>query len=230
MKYLKKNVTRHPQFNTLTKTQKELIDKYQISSNFLPKQFIYKKDSNLKYVYFVYKGSILIGRGFNHPNEMAYQLILKPTFLGVESIMIDADINQYAKTLSDVYCLKIPVDIFKKILVENYAFHNLIQKQLLEFYENIEKKYELLTAKKADERLILFLQEIYAKSKESLGDQCVINLHMSHLEISHYLQCSRQTVTMGLSKLRELKLIDYKRNKIEIKDIKKLKKWKGKLN
>lgn|GEM_PF-6431466 len=72
----------------------------------------------------------------------------------------------------------------------------------------------------------LFLLEIPRRQKRNQSTHKTIPLFMSHAEISQYLQCSRQTVTMTLSKMRKSEVIEHLRNEIKILNEEGVKNWR----
>ena len=53
-------------------------------------------------------------------------------------------------------------------------------------------------------------------------NEVTVNIQITHMELSKYLQCSRQSITTLLSKLRQAGYIDYDRTFIKIIDLNRI--------
>jgi len=222
-----KNITEHPLFNHLTVVEKKLLLDNMSHESALPKEFLYKDDCRIKHIYFISKGTIILGKNLGRSNEFTHQLTMKPLFLGIESLILMNGNHQFAKTATKVSYSKISKELFYKILLSNPQFHQTIREQLIDSLCNFEKKYSILHSKtEIPERIKLFLLELIITGNQTSNHSQKIILHMTHLEISKYLQCARQSVSLYLSKLKAEGIINYGRNYFEVLDIEKLKKCK----
>ena len=111
MLHQSKNISDHFLFDTFNQEEKKLLDSDFENGSSLPKEFIYNDDKKLKQVYFIRKGTVLIGRNHGEYNKYGTQLIMKAHFLGVETLLLSEN-NEFAKSLSDVYFSKVRIDIF----------------------------------------------------------------------------------------------------------------------
>lgn len=190
-----------------------------------PRSYLFENDKNLRHIYFISEGTIVMGNNLGEPYEHLTFLSMKPIFVGVESLLISAN-GEFAKALSKVYYTKIDFELFYQILCENNDFHTIIRKQIAERFHEMDDKYAQLHSNVTiQNRLKFFLIEISEKNRIIGTGNNTVNLNMTHFEIAQYAQCSRQAVSTLLNKVRENGIIDYDRNWIRINDFQKLLKW-----
>ena len=97
---------------------------------------------------------------------------------------------------------------------------------MAERVNEMDDKYVQLHSKvKILNRLKFFLIEIMEKNKIIATNKNTVDLCMTHFEIAQYAQCSRESVTTFMNKIREESIINYDRNWIRINDLQKLLEW-----
>lgn len=221
-----KNIGDHFLFDTLSQEEKKLLESDIEHGSTLPKEFLYETDKRLKHVYFIRKGAVLVGRNRGENNEYATQLLMEAHFLGVESLLLSKN-NEFAKTLSDVYYSKIGFDVFLYLLRTNVNFHNAVRDQMANRLQRLEDKYNLLHGNvNFIDRLKYFFVDLVKAGEPNKRNEVTVNIQITHMELSKYLQCSRQSITTILSKLRHAGYIDYDRKFIKIIDLKRIIDWK----
>lgn len=221
-----KNISDHILFDTLSQEEKKLLENDYENGSALPKEFLYENDKKLNHVYFIRKGAVLVGRNHGRPNEYGTQLILDAHFLGVETLLLSQN-NEFAKTLSDVYFSKIGFDTFSYLIRRNLQFQDTVRKQMYTRLERLEVKYNLLHSNvNFIDRLKHFFVDLAKAGESNNGNEVTVNIQITHMEISRYLHCSRQSITTALSSLRQAGYIDYSRTSIKIIDLKKIIDWK----
>jgi CRP-like cAMP-binding protein len=93
--------------------------------------------------------------------------------------------------------------------------------------ERLEVKYNLLHSNvNFIDRLKHFFVDLAKAGESNNGNEVTVNIQITHMEISRYLHCSRQSITTALSSLRQAGCIDYSRTSIKIIDLKKIIDWK----
>lgn len=217
---------KHPIFNCLSKTEKDLLLEDTEQGKLTARKYLYKDDNKLRYVYYIISGSVLVGKNLGKVNETIFQLSMQSTFLGLPSLILKEGNHQFAKALTNVRYIKINKTIFRYFLHHNAQFHQAIREQLAQDYLVLENKYLNLHGNlKFHDRLKLFLEEIHYKNLNRPIQTDRIELFITHLEIATYLQGSRQSVTMNFLKMRDKGIIDYGRNWIQVIDLNSLRKW-----
>jgi len=219
-------LAKHPIFNCLSRTEKDMLLEGTKQGRLEPRTYFYQNDKSLRHIYFIISGSYLVGKNLGKAQETILQLSMDSNFLGVHSLIFGQGNYQFAKALSSVRYLKFNKTVFKYILYQNSKFHDLIRKQLGKEFAALEIKYMLLHANvKFHDRLKLFLEEIHFKNLSRPIQTDRIELRITHLEIAKYLQGSRQSVSFNLAKIRDKGIIDYSRNWIKVIDLKGLRIW-----
>ena len=215
----------HHIFSSLTERQKCLLKDNMLHGIKDPRSYLFENDVKLKHIYFIRKGTLMMGNNLGERHENYSFLTMKPTFIGIESLLISTN-NEFAKTLSKVYYSKIDYSLFCHILIENSTFHNVIRTQIAERYNEVSNKYvQLHSAVQVHDRLKLFLFEILAKNKITNPDKDKIELYITHFEIAKYVKCTRQSVSAFMSEIRKEGIIDYDRKWICINNPEKLSEW-----
>ncbi len=215
----------HQLFSSLNERQKCLLENNMEHGSIPPRSYLFENDKNLRHIYFISEGTIVMGNNLGEPHENLTFLSMKPIFVGVESLLISAN-GEFAKALSKVYYTKIDFELFYQILCENNDFHTIIRKQIAERFNEMDDKYaQLHSDVKILDRFKFFLIEIFEKNKIKGTKKNTVELYITHFEIAQYLQCTRQSVSTLMSKFREEAVIDYDRNWIRINDFQKLLEW-----
>lgn len=215
----------HQLFSSLNERQKHLLEKNIVNGRKLPRSYLFEDDKKLKHIYFIQRGTIMMGNNLDLRHENLTFLNMKPRFVGLESLLVSAN-NEFVRTLSNVYYSKINFRLFYQILSENNTFHDIIREQIAERFKEMDEKYaQLHSNTKIRDRLKLFLIEILEKNRIIKSNENTIELSITHFEIGKYLQCSRQSVSTFMSDIRKEGIIDYDRNWIRINSVQKLIDW-----
>lgn len=228
MLHQSRNTIEHPLLSSLNKEEKELLLNNMQDGSHPPKEYLYKDDGKMENIYFIKKGTVLVGNNLGKLNEFTFQLSMQPLFLGLESLVLKEGNQQFAKTLSHVDFITISKNVFIYLLQTNVSFHYTIQEQLARSYRYLESKYHILRSNtNYIHRLKTFLEDLHNENLKKINQSERITLCITHMEISKYLQCSRQSVSTSLAQLRKEGIINYGRNEIYIKDLSRLRDWES---
>ena len=114
------------------------------------------------------------------------------------------------------------IEDFEDILKRCPKLNLGIMKKLIEIVEELQEKLHSMITEKSEEKIISVILNLYRR----FGEDGEIKVPITHQDIADMSGCARETVSRLLSHLKKVGIIEYKRNGIIIKNLKKLKEFK----
>ena len=192
-----------------------MVDYFEMI-NFKKGQVISLSRANKKVVYFLKKGTIKI---VNNENEHTRFIVKKGNVFGELALYEDSESNEdeeVAIVLEDALVCLIEAEQMKEMLEEYSSLKN----QLLKLHglkiRKLQSNLEDLLYKNSKTRIKEYvLNYICQFGKDEEGVMTAKNL-LSHQDIAHLTNTSRQTVSNVMSNLRKDGIIDYNSKEIVI--------------
>lgn len=173
------------------------------------------------FVYFVQKGSVKLGQETSCGKILLKDIAYEKSLFGENIFVGDGTRKEFAKTMTDTSVIKIPKEVFTNLVSENSKFANEVMKIVLLRLQLLEQRMQSFIFDKAKKRIMDFIKKTGRLRGIKIGlDEILINHGMSHKEIAHLTDTSRQTVARVLGELKREKLIhfsDRRPNKILLK-------------
>jgi len=184
---------------------------------------IYNTGDEIANVYLLHKGSVKVGMVATDNKILLKDIIYKNELLG-ENVMTNYRYRKdFAKALEEVEVFSIPVAYFKDMLQKNPQMCQVLTKILINKMSNLEQRMSNFVFKKAQSRIMEFLKKLADTQGIKIGlEEILINHGLSHKEIAHITDTSRQTVARVLGDLKRQNVIHFssrKPNKILIRNI-----------
>ncbi len=175
---------------------------------------IYRMDQNIQFVYVILKGSVKIGRNTGSGRVMIKDLVYENEIFG-ENVFTSVDRRQeFAETIQSTSYFKIPLEVFKDLIVHHPEFADEIMKIIVERLNALESRIRSFVFDKAKQRIVDFIKRTGELRGIKIGlDECLINHGLSHKEIALITDTSRQTVARVLGELKKDNVIHFSARK-----------------
>jgi len=181
---------------------------------------IYFSSSEVPRIFLLKMGNIKIVSIDEDGNETIKEILLKGDLFGELSLEQDANVNEYAKALTDeVSICSFLLSDFEDLLVKNPSLALSYTKFVGLKMKRFKNNYANLVSKDAKSRLASFLKDWAEKEGNFEGNKVTIDNYLTQNDIAQIICTSRQTATLLLNELEEQNLIYYNRKQIIIDDI-----------
>lgn len=213
----------------LSKEQIEAVAEHAIFEKVNKCSFIYEVGDAMKYVYIIEKGSVKLGMIDAGGKILTKDIIYDHGIFGENIFASGTEYKEFAETMTETFVYKVPIHIFKKLVVENYEFANMIMNVIVTKLQSLEERLQNFVFRKAKERIVDFIYRSGLKKGIKIGlNECLIDHGMSHKEISYLTDTSRQTVARIMNELKKENYIHYgsrKSSKILIRNMKRMEEY-----
>ncbi len=209
--------------NTLTSNQFDTLAANTIFEIVPKNSIVYEIGTNIEYVYLVEKGSIKLGIVASCGKTLTKDICYDNEIFGENIFSSGCITKEYAESMTETRLFKIPVELFRAIVIENHAFASQIMNVIVTKLQNLEERLQNFVFRKAKERIVDFIYRTGLRKGVKIGiKECLIDHGMSHKEIAYLTDTSRQTVARILNELKKENYIHYgsrKSSKILIRDM-----------
>lgn len=219
-----------PILKHLTQDQVSTLSANAIFQKYPKNSVIYEVGSNIEYVYLVEKGSVKLGIYASCGKTLTKDIVYDNEIFGENIFSSSGFTKEYAETMMETRIYKIPVEIFRTLVVQNNIFANLVMNIIVTKLQNLEERLQNFVFRKAKERIVDFIYRAGLRKGIKIGvKECLIDHGMSHKEIAYLTDTSRQTVARILNELKKENFIHYgsrKSSKILIRDMEIMQQYK----
>lgn len=186
-------------------------------------EVIYFSTSDVPRIFLLKRGSIKIVSVDDDGNETIKDIIQKGDLFGELTLEKDAQVNEYAKVLTDeVSICSFLMSDFEDLLLRNPSLALSYTKFVGLKMKRIKNNYANLVSKDAKTRLRQFLIDWSQNEGKREGDRVTIENYLTQNDIAQIICTSRQTATQLLSEMEASGTIIYNRKEIIIADLTKL--------
>ena len=205
----------YPLLHNLTPSQFDSIVEYSEMISIKKGTSVYIENDENDAVFFVISGKIKLGASLSEDQMVLKDIIQTGGLFGESALSAQNKRTEFAKALCHkTKVLKISSTICKQIMTTNPQFTNDIIQYSLEKIQMLEKRIEYFIFKKAKARIAQYIHNMTVKHGIKIGvDENLIKLNMSHKELAHITDTSRQTVARVLSELKSADLIHFSKRK-----------------
>lgn len=191
--------------------------------NFSKGSKIFESGDRINYIYIVKNGSVKVGLTVDVDKVLIKEILFENEIIGENIFNGQMERRQFAEVISDAEVLQIPVKYFKSLLENSSLLCHELSKVFISRLSNLESRMSNFVFKKAQNRIYLFLKEMANTKGIKIGlEEILIHHGLSHREIAHITDTSRQTVARVLSELKKGNIIHFsprKPHKILIRDM-----------
>ena len=183
---------------------------------------IFKIAGKYNSICFLMEGLIIKGHHFGE-EDIYVDIISKGEFITLREVFANTPNVDIALVHSDVAIVYLlTIDSLKKIMKENIWVEDYLKSEFdreINIYEFMSIKSTRYTAK---ERIVKLIVRLVEKFGINIGNEILIELNITHVDIAKLSHSSRQTVTSFLNRLRDLNYIYYDRRRLLVRDVDKL--------
>lgn len=188
--------------------------------------FVYMPDQKAEYLYFLVEGCVKTGTFSGEGREIIKEILSPGELFGELVLVGEESHSEFAQALcQDIALLTIKAVDFKKHLEESHSLLFACMRHIARRLQRTEERIANLVAKDARERIIDFIQESAHRDGHRVGMETLVKHQLTQQDIASITGTSRQTVTTVFNELKRLNIIYFRRNKILIRDVKKLSQW-----
>jgi CRP/FNR family cyclic AMP-dependent transcriptional regulator len=210
-------------FSSLRDQQIEQLSNQSIHGKYNRGSYLFKIGEPVAYVYVLTKGTVKVGLDTSNDKTLIKEIAYTNDLVG-ENILTGLNERRlFAQVVKDAEAFKIPASFFKALLEQNSAFCQDVTKLLISKITDLEERMNNFVFKKAQSRIVDFLRNMAQDKGLKIGlDEILINHGLSHKEIAHITDTSRQTVARVLGDLKRQNIIHFsarKPHKILVRDI-----------
>jgi len=203
---------------TLSKSEKDYIDKNSSMCDVPKGNFIYFPHDESNVVYFLKKGRVKIAKYVEEGREVIFSILGAGEIFGELSLFTEgAKREEVAEAMEDCVLCKVPVGEFSKILEQNPKMNLAVTKLIGLKLVRIRNKLQTMWFKKTSHRVHSFLKILAEKHGRKVGDEIEVRLGLTHQDIANLTATNRQTVTTILRELQSQNIIIYDRRRILIR-------------
>ncbi|MDX2302693.1 MAG: Crp/Fnr family transcriptional regulator [Microscillaceae bacterium] len=191
--------------------------------NVKKEQFVYFKEDLSNKIYLIADGKVKIGFYTHDGREVVKAILSKGEIFGEMAFLGEERRTDFAQSLDDKTSLcPLNIESMHALMRDDKPFSFKIYKLIGFRIQKLERRIEALISKDVKTRLIDFLKEMAEERGKLVGDETLIEHHLTQKDIGDLIGSSRQTVTTLLNELKEINLIYFDRKRILIRDMKKL--------
>lgn len=181
------------------------------------KDYIYFEDDAARKVYLIDKGKVKIGYYTEDGKEVVKSILTKGEVFGENAILSENKRNEFAVSVSDTTSIcPIAVPILHDLMRDNQKFTLKVYKFMSFRIRRLERRLQILMFKDTETRLREFLTEMcedYGICCEKTGKMKIKHPY-TQKDIASLIGTSRPTLNLIMNKLKENRVIDFKRNEI----------------
>jgi len=181
------------------------------------KDYIYFEDDAARKVYLIDKGKVKIGYYTEDGKEVVKSILTKGEVFGENAILSENKRNEFAVSVSDTTSIcPIAVPILHDLMRDNQKFTLKVYKFMSFRIRRLERRLQILMFKDTETRLREFLTEMcedYGICCEKTGKMKIKHPY-TQKDIASLIGTSRPTLNLIMNKLKENRVIDFRRNEI----------------
>lgn len=179
--------------------------------------YIYFEKDAARKVFLIDKGKIKIGYFTEDGREVVKAILTKGEVFGEKAILGENQRNEFAVSMVDKTSVcPIPVPVLHDLMRDNQKFTLKIYKFMSFRIQRLERRLQILLFKDTETRLLEFLTELcedYGYCCELTGKMKIKHPY-TQKDIASLIGTSRPTLNSIMNKLKEHKVIDFKRNEV----------------
>jgi len=181
------------------------------------KDYIYFENDAARKVYLIDKGKVKIGYYTEDGREVVKSILTKGEVFGEKAILSENKRNEFAVSISDATSIcPIAVPVLHDLMRDNQKFTLKVYKFMSFRIQRLERRLQILMFKDTETRLREFLSELcedYGFCCEETGKMKIKHPY-TQKDIASLIGTSRPTLNLIMNKLKEHKVIDFRRNEI----------------
>jgi len=188
--------------------------------------FIYKPESSSDLVYFIEKGSVILGSYHSNGEEVISAILFKSQIFGEQGLTGSRNRDEFAQAKEKTSIRIVPLNHLRKAMLDNGALGISVNQLILKKLLVSQNKWKSQITDYARTRVIDFIIHLVENNGRRVGFEWSIDQFFPHREVASIIGSSRQTVTVTLNELRNKNVIYFDRKRLIVRDLEQLKKEK----
>jgi CRP-like cAMP-binding protein len=205
-------------FEVLNNEQLQNLEQFSKIIHFKKGHLMCGIDDLCDYIYIVKKGIIKVFLLTPEGKETIITIRLPGNIIGLTAIFGWPRRVSYVAALSNVDVLKVRTEDIKNMILNDKKLSEFIIKMLCARLHHSRRLIYNLSTKNVRDRLISLMVDLMNECGLQKDDGILINLELTHEQISQMIAASRQSVTVILNDLERKKIIKNTQKKITIHD------------
>lgn len=183
-------------------------------------QVIIRPEDKIDHIYFIEKGYVRFYHISEDGRELTF-LIYKPGYLfPVVYTFLGKSTRYYFEAVTPLILRRTTKEDFAKIVNSNPSLVYLIIQEIVKRLDESLEKMEHLSYGSANKTVAYIIKSCAEEFGQVIGNKIVIKVPLTHQLIASMAGLARETVSVEMKKLREMKAISYRRSLIQINDLK----------
>lgn len=192
-----------------------MLKKFGSRKHYKKNDFIFQLHESSNSIYLLEEGWVKISKDGGEEQPVTLFLHRAGEVFGAEELMAQVPQRERdARCLTHCSVLSLDTNTLFAMLYEDSSLLFTITSRMAKQHLHTQDCIEALIGKTVSQRLASLL--IYFSTKKQ--DALLVELHVTHEELSFMIGCSRQTITELLNKWRKQGVIDYQKRIITILD------------
>ncbi|WP_141433034.1 Crp/Fnr family transcriptional regulator [Bacillus sp. 03113] len=191
----------------------ELFRKYGTLQEFKKNSFVYSKGEPSKAAYFIENGLLKVCQLTQKGQNVTFFIRKTGDYFGMAEIILKQNHPCYAQCLNNSQIWVLPSSIVEEKLESDPKVNREILYTLTNRLIQQQTTVEQLVSKPASARLAWLLEQL---GKPGPAGEWLVNMMLTHEEMSNIVGCSRQTISELFNKWRSQGIMNYTRNKLTI--------------
>lgn len=190
---------------------------------------VYKKGEDLfhegedgKAVYFIKEGKIKIYKSSLDGREHILHILENGEMFAEICILNGLPYPASAKAIEESHIYSIENSKLEKLILDNSDIAMEIIKLMSKRLVAISKQVEVIALRNSIGKVSSLIVRMLTEKNEELKDGSVLSLNISRQDMANMVSLSRENFTRTLSKLKDMNIINIKKESIVIEDIKAL--------
>jgi len=224
MKELSEGLGKTFPFSTLNKKELDLLLEDATDLEVQEGEFLFQAGSPNDALYIVLEGGVKLLRSGSGQSRLILDFFGPGELVVDECILKDTAHSAEARPVGDAKVAKLSFKALRKVLDGNGKFSQACIEMLANCLSDYRERLESIVFKDVESRLALALVALARKFSKKDAKGTMINVKVTHQDLSDYIAASRETVSLCLGQFKRKKLIQTQVRWLIIPDLKALRK------
>lgn len=172
---------------------------------------------------YILEGQVKVGKKLDSNQIIIGGIVHAKNFIDFKALFDNSKYSECVEAINDTVVLIIPSDLMFHLIDSNFRFKQMIHEQISKHLNRLENWiYNMHPTRSRNDKIINFLILMAIQSGYKIGTDTVVKINITQTEIAAIIGTSRQSVSEVMNDLRRERIIDYTREKMIIRNFKKL--------
>lgn len=209
---------------------KQIFEKFSNKKEFMVKKgtVLFNEGQPLDRIFFIKSGFVKLYRLSEEGRESIIYLYGAGQILGIRALTSEDECaRHFAEAITDLEVVSITRGEYLEAVAENPEYLLDLLHVFIDRLNYTEKKLTGFILTDTVARVAFFLSDCATRFGISKKDTVELPIELTHQRIAEFVGSFRETVTLAVQKLEQMGIINIKKSKVAILDLKKLHKLAG---